>query len=111
MPASNLDQVFATSTLIALEGDKERSVEVRIFAPMNEPDLERCVYQILVDGVVKRESAVPGIDGIQALLGALWKVEIELKHMSPFKEMTFDIDEQRGFGFIHSKRVWDSVYK
>jgi len=98
--------------LSALLGEVRKTVEVRIFAPKRDDENTHiCTYEIFVDDMFERKSYALGNDGVQALLLALWKVEIDLQHMSPFKEMVFDIDDQTGFGFIHAKRVWDSVYQ
>jgi hypothetical protein len=102
---------FVSSILEARVGDQRKSVEVRISAPEKENQVERCTYKILVDGILVRESSSAGDNGIHALMMTLWKIETDLRHMTPFRDMEFEMDDHLGLGFIHSKKVWDSIYK
>lgn len=102
---------FVSSVLTALVGDQSKSVEVRISAPVKENQVERCTYKIFVDGILVRESSSTGGSGVHALMMTLWKIETDLRHMTPFRDMQFETDEHLGLGFVHSKRVWDSIYK
>jgi hypothetical protein len=102
---------FLTKELKTIEDKKAGTLLVKIYAPSIEGDLYRCTYELWVDGSLERNSSVTGGDAVHALLLALWKIEADLTHRSPFNSLAIQHDASMGLGFIHSKRVWDSVYK
>jgi hypothetical protein len=100
-----------TKVLHASEGNQKTSVVVSIFAPVKENELHICSYEIQIGNEIVRSSSVSGGDDVHAMLLALWKIETELKFKPPFDTLGIEHDDVLGFGFIHSKQVWESVYK
>ena len=105
------EQPFLTKVLPVREGDQTKPILVKVFAPSREDGIYSCAYEIWIGNELVRVSAVTGGDDVHALLLALWKIETDLKHKVPFSSMDIEHDEFFGFGFIHSNRVWESVYK
>jgi hypothetical protein len=104
------DHDFASRVVQGAFRNEPVSILVKIFTPLQEEKFVRCKFEIWKEGALQRESSVIGEDGIHALMLALWKIETDLTHMPPFNEMTFEGDGHFGFGFIHSKNVWESVH-
>lgn len=109
VPRNSAPAVFVEK-LLNCKG-KRKLVTVRVFAPRKKRKLFECRYEIWIGLEKTRDSVVTGGDAVHSLLQALWKIEIELKHREPFNGMGIQSESVAGFGFIHDKRVWDSVYR
>lgn len=89
---------------------KRGFIIVTVFAPTKRGKRFVCKYQFSQKGEVVRSSNVTGADAVHALLLAFWKIEIELRHKMPFRDLKIEHDRDSGYGFVHEKSVWDSVY-
>lgn len=106
----NTNDVLVATTLRGSAQGKDIFIKVKIFNPVSEEDIARCRFEIWMDAKLEHQSDVMGDSGIHALMLALWKIETDLIHKSPFNEIDLEKDEHLGLGFIHSPRVWRSVY-
>ena len=85
-------------------------VEVTIYAPTDIDAGWECQYRIQASEYADLLRSAVGEDSVQSLLLALWQIELQLAYKEPFKSLKLEKFDKEGYGFIHSPKVWNSVY-
>lgn len=103
--------VIASKLLSSANSELNRNLRVDVFAPFEGAcGYWHCRYEFIVDGVPDRESVVQGVDGVDAIVAAFWHIEIDLALKDRYKMLEVQSDSPEGLGFVHSPRVWKSIY-